>query len=370
MLTIDTTQLRLEMEIGIETDFNFLSEDYRALFTASVATPFQAPLWLSMIHDRLAPQLGATQRTIVVRERGTGRLLAVLPLVLQRSRGVRLLQAADFGVCDSNAIVGEPSVLNAIADNEDLVAQLGSLLRDADIFLFRKARRDGFDIGRLLPRTKATQTENAAYDVAVEEDFDVWRRRVLSRHMTKELGRLGRQLEKEHGIYDTHVATSPEEIAAAFDFLRSVRDGRFDDDLLLSPIYFDFYRDYAIAAAASREALIYVSTLNDKPVAALFGIHSDGDFHAVQLGHDSATYGKYSLGLQIIYRTIKLRHAEGHRYFDMGLGNTGYKGHFRVEESLLDNYSRANTLPGLAVDLVYTRAKPVKNLLKRITPLR
>lgn len=370
MLTTDTTELRLDMEVGVEPEFDFQSLEYRQLFAASVGTPFQAPLWLAMIHQRLAPKLGASQRTVVIRQRSTGKLLAVLPLVLQKSRGVSLLQAADFGVCDSNAFVGEPRVLAAIAGNTEAVARLGEILRDADIFLFRKARRDGFDVSRLLPRTTATQTENAAFDVAVEEDFDVWRRRVLSRHMTKELGRLGRQLEKEHGAYDTHVATTPEEITEAFEFLRSVRDGRFDDDLLLNPIYFEFYRDYAIAAAASGEALIYVSTLAGKPVAALFGLHSDGDFHAVQLGHDSERYGKYSLGLQIIYRVIKLRHGEGHRHFDMGLGNTGYKGHFRVEETLLDNYSRANTLPGHALNLVYTRAKPVKNLLKRLTPVR
>jgi CelD/BcsL family acetyltransferase involved in cellulose biosynthesis len=370
MLAVDTTRLTLDFAIEVEPDFDFLSDAYRAVFARSVGAPFQAPLWLAMMHRRLAPQLGARQHTITVRQRGDGRLLAVLPMVLQRSRGVTLLQAADFGLCDSNAPVGDRQVLEAIAADAAARARIAALLGTGDALLVRKVRRDGFDYARLLPKAHKSPAENAAYDVAVEEDFDLWRRRVLRRQMTKEIGRLGRQLEKSHGAYDTRLATTPEEIGAAFEFLRSVRDGRFDDDLLLNPIYFEFYRDYAIAAAAAGEARTYVSTLAGRPVAALFGLDSDGEFHALQLGHDSASYGRYSLGLQIIYRTIKLRHDEGKRYFDMGLGNTGYKTHFRVDETRLDNISAARTLRGAAVDLIYRRAKPVKNLLRRLSPVR
>lgn len=370
MLTIDRTALDLQVDIAIEPEFDFRSEAYRTLFAASSNAPFQAPLWQAMIHERLLQPLNARQHTLTIRDRKDRALLAVIPLVLQKSRGVSLLQAADFGLCDFNSAIGAPRVLDTLAQTPSVLDRIAQLTKTGDLFLYRKVRADGFDTGRLFAHAAASPAENAAYHLDIDEDFSHWRRRTISRSFSKELGQLGRQLEAEHGTYDTHLATTTEEIHAAFDFLWAARDGQFDDDLLFNPTYFQFYRDYAVAAAATGEAATYVSTVAGRPVAVLFGLQSDGNFHAVQLGHDATTLGKFSLGSQIIYRTIKLRHDQGHRSLDMGLGNTGYKSHFRVEQTLLNHYSRANSLPGLAVNTIYTRAKPLKNWLKRLTPVR
>jgi len=370
MLTTDRTALDLDVDIAIEPEFDFRSEAYCALFAVTTGAPFQAPLWQAMIHERLLTALGARQHTMTIRNRDDGRLVAVIPLVLQKSLGISLLQAADFGLCDSNSAVGTPRALDALAQDRSVLDRIARLTRSGDLFLYRKVRSDGFDPGRLFAHAAASPAENAAYHLDVDEDFSHWRRRTISRSFSKELGRLGRQLEGEHGAYDTQLVTSPEAIRDAFDFLLAARHGQFDDDLLFNSVYFAFYRDYAIAAAQTGEAATYVSTLAGRPVAVLFGLQSDGNFHAIQLGHDSTTLGKFSLGSQIIYRAIKLRHDQGDRSFDMGLGNTGYKSHFRVEETRLNHYSRANSLPGLAVNTIYTRAKPLKQWLKRMTPIR
>ena len=81
----------------------------RDFYSADRATAFQAPLWMAMIHSPAgAGGLDATQHTLTMRNRADGALLAVIPLVLQRSKGIRLLRPADFGVCDYNSIVGRP----------------------------------------------------------------------------------------------------------------------------------------------------------------------------------------------------------------------------------------------------------------------
>jgi CelD/BcsL family acetyltransferase involved in cellulose biosynthesis len=360
----------LDAEIRIDPSFDFLSTEYRELFVGSTGTAFQAPLWQSMLHKVLVPALNVRQHTLTIRERASGRLLVVIPFVLAKARGVTLLMPADFGLCDYNAPIGAVETLNAVAKDADILAEIGTALGRHDLLLFRKVRRDGFDIHRLFPRAVVSACENSAYDISIPEDFDEWRLRVLRRKMTTELGRLGRQLERENGAYETRAATTETEITAAFDFLLRVRRGQFKGDLLTHPLYFEFYRSYAIAAASIGEAVTYVSTVAGKPVAVVFGLQGDGLFHAVQLGHDSNTLGKYSLGIQIFYRVIKLRHGQGHRYFDMGLGNTGYKTHLRVEQHDLDNVVQSATLVGAAASLVYRRAKSLKNALKHLTPIR
>jgi CelD/BcsL family acetyltransferase involved in cellulose biosynthesis len=368
MLSVGQGSLRLDLEVRIEPDFDFLSAEYRAFFRPDRATAFQAPLWMDRVHRRLAPGLNAKQRTLTIRNRNDNALVGLVPFVLQRSKGVRMLSPADFGVCDYNSVVGDRNTLAMIAADAELVGGINAEMRGCDILMFRKVREDDFDVGRFFPGSKSSPTDNAAYHSDTGDDFEEWQRRTIRRKFSKELGRLQRQTEREFGGYEHRRATSEAEIRDAFDRLREWRVGRFDDDLLLNPVYFDFYLDYAIAGLQSGEAVTYVSYAGGQPAAVLFGPAGDGVFHAVLIGSDNERLGKQSPGIQLIYQVIKQRFAEGFRRFDMGLGNTGYKTHFRVEETRLSNHTKTFSVAGYAMALVYHRAKPVKNFLRNYAP--
>jgi CelD/BcsL family acetyltransferase involved in cellulose biosynthesis len=368
MLAINADSLRLDAVIAVEEAFDFLDDEYRAFFNLHRGTVFQAPVWMDLIHRRLAPNLSAKQHTITVRSSQDGALLAVIPTVIQEAAGVQVLQPADFGVCDYNCIVGDRIVLEALAADPSVVARFDALLGCASVFLFRKVRNDGFDPARLFSRTTASPCENAAFHSEIGNDFEAWQRKTIRRKFSKELGRLARQLERESGCYEHRAAATEAEVREAFAFLKTFRDGRFEADLLQRDVYSDFYLDFAIAGLTSGECITYVSYLGGKPVAVLFGLAGGDQFHAVLNGFDADGYGKYSVGLQIIYRIIKLRFDQGFKRFDMGLGNTGYKSHFRVEETQLHNFTCSSSLKGSAFAFVYHRIKPLKNALKGYVP--
>lgn len=368
MLAINADSLRLDVVMAVERNFDFLSDEYRAFFNLDRGTVFQSPVWMDLIHKRLAANLSAVQHTITVRRPHDGVLLAVLPTVMQKAGGVMVLQPADFGVCDYNCVVGDRIVLETLAADPSAIARFDSLLEGANVFLFRKIRDDGFDPARLFSRTTATACENSAFHSETGEDFEAWQRKTIRRKFSKELGRLARQLERESGLYEHRAAITAQEVRDAFQFLRDVRGGRFEGDLLRRDVYWNFYLEFAIAGLQCGECITYVSYLGGKPVAVLFGLAGVDQFHAVLNGFDAEGYGKYSVGLQIIYRIIKLRFEQGFRRFDMGLGNTGYKSHFRVEETKLHNFTCSRTLSGSAFSFVYHRSKPLKNALKRYVP--
>jgi CelD/BcsL family acetyltransferase involved in cellulose biosynthesis len=368
MLVIDQQSLQLDVDIGIEPQFDFLSAEYRGFYNLQRATVFQSPLWLDTIHRKLVPDLRARQYTLTIRNRLDKALLAVIPFVVQKSAGLSILQPADFGVCDYNSIVADPRVLETLANDNSAVARIDALLGVAGVLMFRKVRDDGFDASRLFRKTIATACENAAYHSVIGDDFEAWQRRTVSRKFSKELGRLGRQIEREFGRYEHRAANTEVEIREALSFLRETRKGRFEDDLLQSDVYFSFYCDYAVAAAKSGQAITYVSYLAGKPIAVLFGLTDGGQFHAVLIGSDIETYGRYSIGTQIIYRVIKLRFGQGFRRIDMGLGNTGYKSHFRVDETTLHNFTASRSMAGSALSFIYHRTKPLKNLLRKYAP--
>lgn len=367
MLAIGTDSLRLDVVIRVEKDFDFLSGEYRSFFELRRGTVFQSPLWMDLVHRLLAPNLAARQHTITFRS-PDGTLLAVLPMVLQRAFVLQVLQPADFGVCDYNSVVGDRFVLEALAADPEVRRRLNELLRVGNVLLFRKIRSDGFDPAGLFDRPQVTPCENSAFSSDVGDDFDAWQRRTMRRKFSKELGRLARQFERERGAYEHRAASSEQEVREAFQFLRQVRQGRFASDLTAREPYWSFYLEFAVAGLHSGDCTTYVSYLDGKPVAVLFGLTGADQFHAVLLGFDEERFGKYSVGLQIIYRVIKLRFERGYRRIDMGLGNSGYKSHFRVEETKLHNLTCSRSLPAVAFSLIYHRAKPLKNLLRRLAP--
>lgn len=368
MLAINSNSLRLDAAIAVEHDFDFLSDEYRSFFNLRRATVFQSPQWMDLIHRRLAPNLSARPYTITIRRPGDGALLAILPMVIQQASLLQVLQPADFGVCDYNCVVGDRIVLEALAADPSVRERLHELIRTGNVLLFRKIRSDGFDPAQLFARPLVTPCEDSAFSSDVGDDFEVWQRQTMRRKFSKELGRLARQLEREGGAYEHRPAASEQEVREAFQFLRDVRNGRFESDLLGRDLYRDFYLEFAIAGLQSGECITYVSYLDGKPVAVLFGLTGEDQFHAVLIGFDAARFGKYSVGVQIIYRVIKLRFEQGCRRFDMGLGNTGYKSHFRVEETKLHNLTCSHSLAGSTFSLIYHRAKPLKNALKRFVP--
>jgi len=186
----------LHTGIEVEDGFDFMSEEYRGFYNGERGTAFQAPLWMDTIHRRLVPALGATQRTVTVRNRKDGSLVAVLPMVMQRSAGISIMQPADFGICDYNSVVADPLRLAQLASDAEAKDALRQTMKGADLLMFRKVRSDGFNVSLLFDGMKASAGENAANAIEVGEDFEHWRNRVLRKKFTKELGRLQRQTER------------------------------------------------------------------------------------------------------------------------------------------------------------------------------
>ena len=187
------------MKVTVEETFDFSGPEYRRLYSEGKGTAFQAPMWLDMLHRRLGPSLGAKQRTVTFRNEADDSLLAVLPLVMQRSSGVMIIQPADFGISDYNTIVcdAERSSRSRITGRSKGVARNASRCRPADVpqgscrWLRHPASVQG---GSRKPGRELCH----AFDIG--DDFDYWRLKVMNRNFTKNLGRLHRQTEAAYGL--------------------------------------------------------------------------------------------------------------------------------------------------------------------------
>ena len=349
----------------VENDFDFLSDEYKELFGRSDATAFQRPLWLHCIYTLLAPGIGAKPHIITARS-CTGELRMVIPLVLQRSMDVTVLQPADLGVSDYNRIVASDETLSSLSRDGAFLKRVRALLEPADVLIFRKIQRSPAIVAAILGNGKPTLNENAGYELALGGGtFDEWQKAALKKKFRNSIRRRRRGLEEDHTNVEFVTFTSPADIEKAIRFIRDLRTVRFKDDILRDA-YFNFYLRYAIDGAASGEAVTSGLVADGRLISADFGIVNANAHHSILCASRLDEYGQYSPGLQSLFDLIRRSHERGQVRFDFGIGKTRQKSDFGSTEIPLYNLTIAMSMSGQMISLIFNRAKPLKTFLRRL----
>lgn len=368
----DTDLERTSVVAGIEHGFDFLSAEYEKLFQRSGATAFQRPLWLHSIYAVLAPKLGAEHHVIAVRQLSTGKLVMVIPLVVQKSFGVSVLQPADFGVCDYNCIVAEPETIAFLCTDQNFLGQVRHLLQTGDVLIFRKVKETPADTAAILGLCTRSLNENSAFDVDLEGNrIQDWQREKLKKRFRSGINRRLRKLNSDHGSVQFVTFLDPAKIEAAIRFIAKIRSARFRDDILGHEAYLEFYIHYALAGAHSGEAITSGLIVDGDLISADFGIVGDNVYHSVLCAARLAEYGHYAPGQLALMELIKKRHQLGEIRFDFGIGKSRQKMDFAATEHHLYNLTMATSLRGKLISMIYNRAKPLKTFLrKRLVQIR
>lgn len=353
------------LSASVAGDFNFLSPEYRALFEASGATAFQSPLWLHSLYAVLAGRMGARPHVVTVRDMA-GRLRMVIPLVLQRSAGVGILQPADLGVSDYNAIVADRATHEQAAADGALIDEIRECLAPADVLIFRKIQRCPKAVAAILGGTE-TANDNAGYELALGVGtFDEWQKTALKKKFRNGIRRKLQGLQEAHGPVESVTFSEAADIERAIRFIRDLRTARFADDILHDEAYLDFYMRVALMGAASGEAVTSGLTVKGELISADFGVVNANVHHSILCASRLDEYGHYSPGLQSLFAMLRRSHENGRARFDFGIGRTRQKSDFGSTEIPLYNLTVARSIKGKAVSLVYNQAKPLKTMLRRL----
>lgn len=320
---------RTQHAVAREDDFDFDSAEYRDLYARSAATAFQHPVWLRTLYAELAPRLSAQKRVLTIRD-GDGRLVAVLPLVLRRRFGLRVLEYADLGVNDYAApvidIEAEPVLL---ADN-DLGRRLRSALGRYDLLRIERVARAEDRFAALLGGARIKQHHYGTHPIDLPATAAAWRdslRPDFVRHLERKYKRL-----RPKGGHKIRTVTDPAEVDDLMEQLRSFRADRFGErggiDLMQQPDYFAFYRAVARSQDADRPHRLTVLEVGDSVAAVAFDL-DDGDRELFLLvGYDVGRLRNYSLGLLIVDQLLQQAIERGRTCFDLTVGDESYKSDF------------------------------------------
>ena len=120
----------------------FLASDYQSLFKNSTATVFQAPLWLHHFYRDLVPAVGVVPVIVTVRQKQTGELVALLPLVRRTYIGLNSLEPADLGVSDYNRIVARSDIEGDLTHDDALREALLAIGKKNHMLFYRKVPQE------------------------------------------------------------------------------------------------------------------------------------------------------------------------------------------------------------------------------------
>ncbi len=322
--------------VGLEPDFDFLSGEYRALFEASAATPFQHPAWLDAFYRTMLAPHGAEKLVVAGRDSADGTLLFLLPLLRRRRSGVVLIEAANLGVGDYAHPVVAPALRNG-----DFVSAVAAVLPPYDILNIRPIRDESRQLWQAFLPGQSRTLDYSAHAAALFAPFAAWRDEALDGSFARYLDRKKKRFLKSGKIELVHVDG---DFRAGIDLIASIRKGRFDDDILQNAYAREFYAD--VAANGREVARIYRLMLDGADVAQAFGLVLDGRFYYLLIGADYERFGKHSPGLVLYDLLIEKWIDEGGTVFDFTIGDEAFKRDFGTTPTPMHALVDTATLKG------------------------
>ncbi|HEY0219280.1 MAG TPA: GNAT family N-acetyltransferase [Afipia sp.] len=354
-------------DVAAVSTYDFLSAEYRALFAHSTATVFQSPLWLERLYRRVAAELAAEPLIILIRERGTGRLAALLPLIVRRQLTLRVAEFADFGVSDYCAPVCDLDFVSTLRNDETIQSQLRERLQSCDLLIIQKVREETLPAFELLGQTRRSELPFTAHATSLSAPYAVWREANISPSQRRFLDTKRRWLTKR-GTLTTSSAESKQQFHDVLNNIKQFRDYRFREtgafDILKNNVFAQFYREVAEEAPPARG---YNMTMNGTTVCAAFGLVRDKTLHLVLSGFDFLNYRNASVGLLIIEDIIEDCIKRGETSLDLTIGDQLYKREFGTRETTMWSIWLGISLTGRVVAHLLSRSRRLRQMVRRLT---
>lgn len=359
-------------DIAIEPSFDFLSPQYAELFDRSAATAFQHPIWLHCLYDRLAANAGATSLVVVVRDRATGALALVLPLLRIRRGPIRTVEFADLRVSDYLAPVCSPDVFSQLLDDGEARAQIQRLIRPFDLLRMTKLPDGRLPIENLLAAPRRVPMDTNAYATVLVAPFEQWRASAIDRSYQKELAKKYRQLQKK-GALSFSSCDDSASVLQALDVMKKFRGPRFqaqgDGDLLQRPEYFGFYSDVALRGLGSFVRL-YAMKMDGEVIAAVLGLCHRSSFLIIMSAFDIVGYKSQSLGALMFEQVARDCIERGDQMLDFTIGDEPYKKLFGGQPSPMWAVTQGGSIVGTVTLFALKQAPWLKLAAKRLSDLR
>ncbi len=323
------------MKLEITDSIDELESEWSSLALAA-GNLFGTPDWVRAWHECF----GNPNRLRLVSARDDGgRLLGLVPLVVDRRGPLRIARFAGYGVGDILGPVVDPSVpglARALLDES-----LERSVTDWDVFVGERMREiDGWgsDWGDTVVRAEA----NPMIDLTDWPDWEAFVRS-RSKKLRQQIRRDQRVLANEHGMIIRRVAAD-DELPSALDELFRLHALRFGQQSSFVP-HAAFHRCFAARALERGWLRLWTLEVDGSPVASRYDFSYANAYYAYNAGRDP-TWARGSVGLVLRAHTMEAAFLEGVTDYRFLRGDEPYKKRFGTTDDRLVSIARARSWLG------------------------
>lgn len=368
---------RHNLRLEVHSELAAIGAEWRSFEGVADCTVFQTFGWLEAWQSHIGRATGAVPAIVFARD-GDGRLVLILPLAIERRRGIRRLRWLGSDLCDYNAPLLAPGFdrLPAALSFADLWADALRLLRQNRAFrfdlidLWKMPERIGGQPNPLLALRVATNP-NHAYVATLGGDWEAFYAAKRSGPTRKRERRQLRQLS-DHGEVVFLEARRPDDLAPTLTTLMfqkaRVLTRMGVADMFARPGYAAFYR--AIAADPGLQDVVHLTRLDVGPsiAAASIGLRFRDCYYLVLSSYDDGELSRFGPGRAHLHRLIERAIGLGLRNFDFTIGDEPYKREWSDRTLTLYDYVAAITPRGIIAAARLTATARIKRFIKQ-TPV-
>ena len=327
-----------DVKISCHAHFAAVSPEWATLARDGRATPFQTAPFLAAWYATLGARPDVTPAIVEVLRISDGAPILLLPLVVERQGGLRVLTFADAGVADNNVPVIGPAY-HGDKTFKALWRQILAVLPPADLLRFEKQPMLVGDTQNPLLTIGAMHVSPlSAHPLTMADSFEDYSRSRTTK-FRKEQERVWRVFTRhESARFD--LVSEPgvaNRIMHDMDRLQAARMKELGiDSLLERDGYIQLYHRL-VEDSLERGVHLGALTANGEMVGALMGISDGRTVTFVRIAHAGGEWSTCSPGRLVIERMMMALHERGIRRFDFSIGDYGYKDNFNIgTEPLMD----------------------------------
>ncbi|MBA3264058.1 MAG: GNAT family N-acetyltransferase [Thermoleophilaceae bacterium] len=335
----------MTLQIGRIDTLEDVGADWGPLADASESI-FATPEWMTLWYRHFGD--GQELRAYTVRDEG--RLVALLPLVLWRTRPPRVLRFVGHGPSD---LMGP---ICAAADRPVAAAALEQALADGgwDVLLAERLPTSELLAGSLrgqeLQReaSPVLRIEGMSWDDYLAAKSSNFRQQVRRRE---------RKLAKEHDLR-FRLADDPDRLDADLEVLFALHEERWttEGSGALAQRRAAFHHEFARVALDRGWLRLWLLELDGKPAAAWYGLRFAGRELYYQAGRDP-DLERAAVGFVLLVHTVREAINDEMREYDFLRGGEGYKDRFTDDDTVVETWAAGRGPLGRATVAVAPRMR-------------
>ena len=277
----------------------------------------------------------------------------ILPLMMKRRLGARIIVWLDLDVCDYAAPVLRGNTVVTAESARRCWAAVRAVLPPHDLLALSQIPTFVAGVRNplaLLPEARRMALTASGLDI--QGDPKTFLARTCTKSGFKELNKFRRRIERR-GHIRFFRASREADLASAFDCLLEQRKRRFQAlgrfDLFDRDGIPAFYRNAALNGLSHGPAGLWCLSVNDEVIATSYCLVNDGIIYGLVLTSAGESWKNCSPGIVMVGELIKWAAGQSFTYMDMTIGSLPYKINFGAKHKELWQVSQTKTVFGWIV---------------------